>query len=68
MNIKIKGFLTLMHNFDRFSKDVDSADTIIPPTIRAFFTCFFGVRIVLFCFIFEFLKVYIRCMKGLKTF
>lgn len=28
----------------RFSKDVDSADTIIPPTIRAFFTCFFGVR------------------------
>lgn len=47
-------FLTMMnikYNFNRFSKDVDSADTIIPPTIRAFFTCFFSVRIVTFLLI-----------------
>uniref|UniRef100_A0A336KB87 ABC-type glutathione-S-conjugate transporter n=1 Tax=Culicoides sonorensis TaxID=179676 RepID=A0A336KB87_CULSO len=28
---------------NRFSKDIDSTDTIIPPTVRAFFTCLFSV-------------------------
>lgn len=43
--------MNITYNFNRFSKDVDSADTIIPPTIRAFFTCFFSVRIVTFLLI-----------------